>query len=259
MERSPELRIEPAANVLQAARRWVDRMRPALGADFVAAYVTGGALTQGFSPSRSEVNVLVVAQRLDAETLDRLAKFTSLPARAPRIVPLFLTAGQIQRSLDAQPIEFLDLRERHLLLEGENLLAGLEISRADLRLQCERELRTRLVELRQTYLLEQRSPSALVRALVSLGAGWNPLFRALLRLRGEEVPAHDARVIERVADLFEVPAEGLLAAYVMRYGRGRVRPSETRRRFLAFLLAVERLVAVLDGMAAEAPPAGPPG
>jgi hypothetical protein len=257
MDRSPELLIEPAPGVLQAARRWVDRIHPVLGPDFVAAYVTGSALTQGWSPSRSDVNVLVVARRLDAETLDRLAPLVSMPARAPHIAPLFLTETQIQRSLDVYPMEFLDLHERHLLLEGENVLSDLRVSRTDLRLQCERELRSRLIELRQTYLLKQRSPTAMAESLSSMAAGWNVLFRALLRLRGEEVPAHNARVIERVADLFGLPAEGLLGAYVMRYGAGRPRPSETRQRFLAFVLSVESLVTVLDGLPLTAGPEPP--
>ncbi len=251
MQRSPELLIEPAPGVLQAARRWVDRIRPVLGAEFVAAYVTGSALTQGWSPTRSDVNVLIVARRLDAEILDRLARLVSMPARAPRIAPLFLTAQQIHASLDVNPIEFLDLHERHLLLEGENVLSSIRVSRADLRLQCERELRGRLTELRQTYLLKQRSPSAMAGTLAAMATGWNALFRALLRLRGEEVPAHDARVIERVADLFDVPAEGLLGAYVMRYGKARPRPSETQQRFLAFLIAVERLIDILDELPLE--------
>ena len=256
MDRSPELRIEPAPGVLKAARRWVDRIHRALGPDFVAAYVTGGALTQGFIPSRAEVNVLVVTRRLDAEVLERLAAaLAAAPARAPRIAPLFLTADQVRGSLDVYPIEFLDLHEHHLLIEGENVLAGVQVSRADLRLQCEHELRSRLIELRQTYLLAHRSPSALAKALGAVGTGWNPLFRALLRLRGEEVPAHNARVIELVADLFEVPGEGLLGAYVLRYGKGRPRPSETRARYLAFLAAVECLVAELDRPVAGPAPA----
>jgi len=259
MDRSPELRIEPAPGVIKAARRWVDRIRRALGPDFVAAYVTGGALTQGFVPSRSEVNILVVTLRLDAETLERIAKVTAQPARAPRIAPLFLTAAQVRGSLDVYPIEFLDLHDHHLLLEGENVLAGVQVSRADLRLQCEHELRSRLIELRQTYLLENRSPSALAKALAAAGTGWTPLFRALLRLQGEEVPAHNARVIERVADLFGVPGEGLLGAYVIRYGKGRPRPSETRVRYLAFLAAVELLVAELDRLPARVAPTPPRG
>jgi hypothetical protein len=246
MDRSPELRIEPAPGVLKAARRWVDRIHEALGTDFVAAYITGGALTQGFKPDHGEVNVLVVTQRLDGEALGRIAKVTAQPKRAPRIAPLFLTTAQVRGSLDVYPIEFLDLHEHHLLLEGDNVLAGVRVSRSDLRLQCEHELRSRLIELRQTYLLANRSPSTLAKALMAAGTGWSPLFRALLRLRGEEVPAHNARVIELVADLYGVPAEGLLGAYVMRYGKGRPRPSETRERYLAFLAAVELLVAELD-------------
>src|SRR5437867_3138799 len=43
-----ELRIEPSPQVLDAARRWTEPVRTALGNDFLAAYLTGSVLLQGF-------------------------------------------------------------------------------------------------------------------------------------------------------------------------------------------------------------------
>src|SRR5207344_1821907 len=45
-----ELRIEPPAEILAAAREWLQPVREALGAEFLSAYLTGSVLTQGFDP-----------------------------------------------------------------------------------------------------------------------------------------------------------------------------------------------------------------
>ncbi len=246
MPRSPELLIEPPAVVLEAARRWLERMRPALGTDFLAAYVTGSALTQGFNPRRSDVNLLLVTRTLPPDMLDRLADALPAQKKHPRISPLFFTRHQIEKSLDAFPMEFLDMKESHLLLEGENVLADLEVPRTYLRLQCEHELRGKFIQLRQTYLLQHGYPELLAETLARAASSFAALFRNLLRLRGEMPPAHTPRVIERVADLYGLRGEGLLLAYTIRYGDKRPRAADLRRHYQQFLGEVERLVSSLD-------------
>ncbi len=246
MSRTPELLIEPSKEILDAARRWLNRVRPALETEFLGAYIRGSALTQGFNPRRSDVNVLVVARHLGRDVLERIAVALPKPARPPHISPLFLTRAQIEKSLDSFPMEFLDIQEGHLLLEGENIFAGLVIPRTYLRLQCEHELRAKFIGLRQTYLLE-RSTRALADTLARASSSFAAPFRALLRLRGEAIPAHTARVFEKVADIYGLQAEGLLAAYAMRYGEKKTPPAgEVRARYLGFLGEIERLVAALD-------------
>jgi hypothetical protein len=245
MSPAPELQIEPSPQVLTVAREWLARVRPALGADFLAAYVTGSALTQGFDPRRSDLNLLVVTRGLGPETLDRLVEVMPKPARRPHVEPLFLTRTQIEKSLDAFPIEFLDIQEGHLLLEGENVFAGITVPRTHLRLQCEHELRGKFIHLRQTYLRERRS-RALYDTLAGTASSFAALFRTLLRLRGEEIPAHTARVIEKVADVYGLEAEGLLVAYTMRYGSQRLHAAAIRNRYLQFMIQIDRLVAALD-------------
>jgi len=65
-----ELRIEPAHEILEAARRWLDPVRATLGQEFLSAYLTGSVLTQGFDPRTSRVNVAIVARALPVEVLD---------------------------------------------------------------------------------------------------------------------------------------------------------------------------------------------
>ncbi len=241
-----DMRIEPSGEVLDAVRRWLAPVRAALDPDFEAAYLTGSVLTQGFDMKHSHVNVLLVVRALDPEKLDGVAAALPRQKKPPLIEPLVLTRRQIEGSLDSFPVEWVEIKERHLRLEGEDIFGTLEVSRQYLRLQCEHELRGKHIQLRQAYLLHRDDSPVLVRTLRGSASGFATLFRTLLRLRGEALPADGTRVIQRVADLYRLDGQGLLSAHLFRYSTRRYRPDEVRTLYRRFLTEVERLIHSLD-------------
>ena len=240
-----ELRIEPAAPILEAARRWLGPVREALGPDFVAAYLSGSVLTQSFDPRHSHVNLLVVARALTSDRLTKLGAAIKPLRGRPQIEPLFLTRTQIEKSLDVFPIEWLDLKERHLRLEGDDVLGPLEVPRTYLRLQCEHELRGKHIRLRQAVLAHYAKPAELEKVVASSASGFTTLFRTLLRLRGETPPAERGHVIERVADIYKLDAEALLGAHIARYAP-RANREQVLARTLRFVAELDRLIAAID-------------
>jgi hypothetical protein len=242
------LRIEPSQEILTATRQWLASVRLALGSEFLACYLTGSVLHQGFNPKHSRVNVLVVAGAYPADTLDALSRVLPESRKPPAFDPLFMTQSQIGKSLDSFPIEWLEIQEAHLLIEGQELLLGLQVPRTYLRLQCEHELRSRAIQLRQAYIAQARHPDRLEPVLRASASSFATLFRTLIRLSGESPPGDAAHVIERVADLFRLDAEALLGAYLVRYTERRYRGAELGALFRRFLVEVERLVNAIDEM-----------
>jgi len=238
----------PPAGLIEAASRWLQPVREALGADFTAAYVTGSALRHDFSPERSRVNVLVVAERLELATLDRLAGALPAGRKGPHVDPMFMTRAQVLGSLDVFPIEWLDLVERHVLLAGADVLVGIDVPRANLRLQLEHELRGKHLRLRHEYLASARHPQRLAEVLARLASGFHALFRTLLRLRGETPPAGAEAVIERLAAVYQLDARALLGAHHVRYSTAKPDTADIRARYGAFMTEIERLVGVIDGL-----------
>lgn len=244
-----ELRIEPSAELLAAARAWLEPVRSALAGEFVGGYLTGGVLNQGFDHEQSKVNLLVIARTLDSDAMERLRQAIPAPGKKPpHFDPLFLTRRQVERSLDSFPIEVLEIRERHLCIEGDDFLSGIDVPLHHLRLQCEHELRGKLIQVRQAYLLSARNPEALVDVLRRAASSYATLFRTLLRLRGESPPANPVQVIGRIASLFKLDAEALLGAHMVRYSTKRYRPEEILSIYRKFLVEVNRLVIAIDSL-----------
>ena len=241
-----ELRIEPSRDIQNAARAWLSPVRAALGGEFLAAYLTGSVLTQGFDPRHSRVNLVILARGLEPETLDRVRDAIPSNRKPPLFDPLFLTERQIEQSLDSFPIEWLEIKERHLVLEGEDVIAGIQVPATYLRLQCEHELRAKHIQLRQAYLASSRRPRALEQALRGTASSFATLFRTLLRLRGESPPAGAAHTIERVSDLFRLDAQGLLGAHLVRQSARRYSAEEIVAITRRFLIQISRLVDAID-------------
>jgi hypothetical protein len=241
-----ELRIEPPQAILDAARAWLEPVRGTLGNEFLAAFLTGSVLTQGFDAKHSKINIVVVARTLEPEMLDRLRANMPITRKAPHVDPLLLSQRQIENSLDTFPIEWLEMRERHMRLEGEDLFANLEVPNTYLRLQCEHELRAKHIRLRQAYLASGRHPLMLQEALRGSASSFATLFRTLLRLRGEPTPASPAQVIEKVAVHYRLDAEGLLGAHLVRYSSRKYKADEIVAIYRKFLAEISRLVIAID-------------
>jgi hypothetical protein len=229
-------------------------VRSALGADFVAAYLTGGVLAPGFDPAESRINLLVVARSLDEDSLERLRAAIPVTKKPPRFDPLFLSRGQIEHSLDTFPVEVAELKELHHCLAGDDFLPGLEVTPTLLRLQVERELRGKLIQMRQAYLLSAREPALLAEVLRRAASGYAALFRSLLRLHGETPPVGVTAVVSRVATVFGVDETALLGPQRVRDAAKPPTPDESlaiQRRFLA---EMNRLVTAVDAMPVAAAP-----
>ena len=241
-----ELRIEPPQPIMEATRAWLEPVRGALGNEFLAAYLTGSVLTQGFDPRHSKINIIVIARALDTEVLDRIRVAMPVTRKAPHFDPLLLTKRQIDNSLDSFPIEWLEMRERHLILEGEDMISTLQVPNTYLRLQCEHELRSKHIRLRQAYLASGRKPLILQEVLKGSASSFATLFRTLLRMRGEPAPAAAVELIEKVADLYRLEAEGLLGAHLVRYSARRYKADEIVAIYRKFLAEISRLVIAID-------------
>ncbi len=245
---APTATLEPSPAVLAAAQLWLAPVQQRLGEHFLSAYITGGALNEGFDPSARHVNVLVVTRELPLSLLDPVAAAVPVSNKPPHIDPLFMTMQQAQRSLDVFPIEWLDLKERHWRLEGVDLFDTLEVPQTYLRLQVEQELRGKHLRLAQEYLTGAAHPERLHASLARLASGFHTLFRSLIRLHGEAPPASLERVIERVAEIHDLDAHALMGAHRLRAQRKHPGADETRATFKAFLAQVEQLTSAVDAL-----------
>jgi len=160
-----------------------------------SVYVTGSAVTADFDERTSDVNSLLIVRDVTREVLGGVAKLGRKYRRRRVGAPLMMTERDIERSLDVFPVEFLDLKLVNRLVVGEELLADLTVERSDMRMQCERELKGRIIRLRQDYIRSLGDRDLLHGRLAASVAGLVPLLRGVLYALGHEAPRERAAIL----------------------------------------------------------------
>ena len=157
--------------------------------------ITGSALTTDFDPEKSDVNSIFVLHKMDLKFLETLAHLGKKFRKKNVAAPLIMTPAYINNSLDVFPLEFLNIKLLHHILYGEDLFMGLEIKLSDLRLQCERELKVRLIGLRQGYIATLGDRKTLMEMFFSSISGYMPLFKAVIFLLGQKPPPENETIL----------------------------------------------------------------
>lgn len=192
----------------------VERLSKALGDDLLSIVLYGAAVHGDVYREVGQLNLMVVCANLETETLSQLSAPVQWWLRSGHPWPRLFSPDLIRDSVDIYPIEYLDITRHHRVLFGSDPLADLDVDVAHLRLQCERELREKLMRLREGFV-ESRGRAKLLRQLLAASyASFALVWRGCLHLLGAPVPAHDRDVavaLCRRLDLDPTPFEEVAA------------------------------------------------
>jgi hypothetical protein len=235
------------------AEEFTRKLERAFGDALVSVLLYGSAARGEYREGVSNLNLLVVLRFTDAATLRRGSALAREWSQAGNPPPLVLGEAEWRESADVFPIEYSDIRDAHVVLHGANPFAGLQIEWRDLRLQCEHELKSKQIRLREHYLLVEEGEE-LGKLLVQSFPTFLTLFRSGLRLAGREVPRSADEVIVAIAGLAGFDAEPFRAVQNARSGDGtRFAPAPDDPVVTGYIDAVKRTTQWLDGLDATGP------
>ena len=170
-------------------------LREALGPALSSVVLYGSAARGDYEKATSDLNLLIVLESLTPATLERLHQPVKRWERKGQPAPRVFSTAMIRESADVFPIEFLDLKAGRRVLVGDDPFATLEVQTDHLRLQCERELREKMMRLREAYVEIHDTPKKLTRLLTDSYTTFVALFRGALHLHGDDVPVHNEEVV----------------------------------------------------------------
>ena len=101
----------------------------------------------------SGYNVLAVMNRVETPDLLALHGLCSRWGRDGNHAPLLFEKAGMRRSADVFPVEFSDIKQTHRVLYGPDPFTSLKINPAFLRLALEHELKSKLILLREKFLV----------------------------------------------------------------------------------------------------------
>ena len=210
--------------------------------------ITGSALTDDFDPEKSDVNSVLVLNKMDLEFFEVLASLGKTYGKKGISAPLIMTPPYIMHSLDVFPIEFLNIKLLHETLFGEDLFQHLVIDRKDLRLQCERELKVRLIGLRQGYISSMGDARILSDLFTNTISGYIPLFRGVILILGKEPPLRNEDVLQVLEDVSGIDAQVFGTVLKQKRQKTKMAITHLTAIFKDYYAAVEKLGDITDGI-----------
>jgi len=218
-------------------------LRKIYGSNLLAVILYGSAASGEFIENRSDINILAVLEDTD---LAVLKKAGGLIKRFRNLKALFLSEDYIRTSVDIFPIEFLDMQENYLVLLGRDVLEGLPIDTLNLRFQCEQELKSKLINLRQFYLGAYRDKGALNNLLYKAVNSILHILRNVLRLRGRKAPYLKTDILSEAALEFNLNTASWYEILHAKSLQRRLSLEECERLFTALVRELEKIIDIVD-------------
>jgi hypothetical protein len=177
--------------------------------DLLALSAFGGWLVNDPLHHGTPARSVAVLRHLDLRMLDQLAPEGVRLGKLGLGAPLMMTPEYIQASCDTFPLELLEIQHQHIPLGGEDHFAALRFEHANLRLQCEHELKSELIHLRQGLLSAAGSHKHLGALCRHEAERATRVLRGMLHLAGRELPPLAAELVAQAADATGLKLDGL--------------------------------------------------
>ncbi|MEE8124426.1 MAG: hypothetical protein V3T42_01265 [Nitrospirales bacterium] len=217
-------------------------------ADLEGFLLFGSAARGDFVVGRSNINMLFLVRQLSVELLQRGGRLHRQWGKHQFIAPLMMTSEDLQRSCHLFPLEFLQMKDSHVLLAGRDPFSEWPVDDKQLGWQCEQEIMANLLRLRQRFVEGEGRPEAIQALLILSITSVIPCLRGLDWIRRHSSTGTDRQILERLPQSLEFESTVLLEVLQMKRGLsspGSFEWSNLYQRYLQTLELLGRRVEVM--------------
>jgi predicted nucleotidyltransferase len=179
--------VQLPANLPADVREWLSRTSAAFVrsfADELRSLVLFGSAAEGRMRASSDVNLLVLLNRLDLDRLNDVTELIEAAAAAIELHPMFMLFSEFSLAAEAFAVKFDDIAHRHVLLYGVDPFSDLVIPRALLIGRVQQVLLNLTLRARTNYALNRHREEVLALAVADAAAPLRRSAHAILELHG---------------------------------------------------------------------------
>ncbi|HBG92235.1 MAG: hypothetical protein A3J81_08335 [Nitrospirae bacterium RIFOXYB2_FULL_43_5] len=213
-----------------------------------SVYIVGSAVTADYNEKTSDINSIFVLKKMDLRFIEVIAPLGKRYKKKGVAAPLIMTPEYIMRSVDVFPVEFHDFKLIHQTVFGEDILNGIDVRMTDLRHQCEREIKSKLIGLVQAYIASQGDRRILTERFMNLITGYMPLFRGIIMLMGKKPPILKNDVISELSAATGINADIFRRILDIKRGRLKLTKDVMNTVFEEYYETTERIGKVIDDL-----------
>ena len=222
-------------------RSYCGELERIYGGQLCSIAVIGSAATPDFSAARSDVNILVVFKELELDDLSGVVVPKGSWWRASRLSPRFISRRNLESAALYFPLDFLMMKEDHVTVRGEDILASLVIDKQRLAWHVNQEVKGLRMRLKQQYVCSRGHWRSARRILGSHVTTLLCVCRALLWLRDARVIGGANAVIAKAEQVLRIDGASMAQLSEVRAGTRGVTAENAVKLFGALLHVVRRL------------------
>lgn len=231
--------------------RYRKHLNEVLDGNLEALVVYGSVARGEYIPSRSNINVLCVPRECTIQILERCAFIHRRWGKEGIIAPLVLTSKELSQFCDRFPLECWNMKEQHIMLEGRDPFLDLQVEDTHLKFQCEQEIVSNLIRVRQRTIEGHARPEAIATllpiSLVSLLA----CFRGLFRILGYPTSGSTPVILDRLPEALGIETQVFYDIWNMKRGLSSPGALELPRLLERYLHGLELTIARLVALKTE--------
>ena len=216
------------------------------GDDLISIMLYGSATGSDYRPGKSDINFMIVLSEEGIERLNRAFEILKKWRKRNVAIPLFLTENYVKTSMDVFPIEYLNFQRNYKPVYGKDILKDLSFDPEFVRLQCEREIKGKLLLLREAYLETSGKGRALKEVISQSTRAFIAIFEALLHVKGLELPKENLEIIRTTARAFDIDSSVFEKLLDVKKDKVKLSNEDMRRLFQAYLTEVRKLSKLVD-------------
>jgi hypothetical protein len=158
---------------------------------------------------------------------------------------------ELLTSSELFPLEFFEIKDSHVLLEGRDPFPTLHLTNANLLVQCQQELIGNLFRIRQRFIEGEGKAEAVFALLPISLTALMPCLRGLFRLLDQSPTGTSAAILERLPKTLQV--EPLVFQEVLDMKRGLSSPGkkEFPRLYERYVQGLESVIKRVQALKAE--------
>jgi hypothetical protein len=246
MERSVSL----APRVAQAIRRLEGDLRTIFGGRLVSLvlygrHVPGASEAAVAVDGTAPIHTLALVSSLAYADLAECAAKADGWDRSGLAMPLLLSPAEFSSSLDAFPLEYGAIIDRHLAIVGDDPFRGISVKADDRRRACEVQAKSHLIHLREGFLQAEGRGASVARLIHQSLESFGALLGHLAELDRAADDSPDG--IVRFAALRIGLSESLVTRLLALAHQPPLAPDEAAQLYPPYLDASERVARFVDG------------
>lgn len=227
-------------------QKFSNDFKEAFGSGLLSLILYGSGAGADFDLKKSDLNFLAVLTETGINQLSKAFPVLKKWEKRGVAIPICVTMGYIESSLDSFPLEFLNMKNSYRLILGEDVLKNLSFEKKHVRLQVERELKGKLLLLRESYLETKGSLRNLKPVIAKSLTTFASIFRGILFLLEKDIPLEKRDVISSAGKEMGLDNELFNELYDISKGLKKPSSSELDRIVIRYIEEIKKAAFFID-------------